>query len=72
MRQSRQATSAWSEAHQTASDDLSLTTLRHDTATAPGFPGSQAETGGNGQESTSRAVQRRVVLLAAIAGVHCR
>ena len=36
------------------------------------FDASQVESGGKGQASTSRAVHRRVVLPAAIAGVRCR
>jgi len=44
---------------------------RHDTAPISGFGASQAEIGGNGQVSTSRAVHRRVVLPAAMAGVRC-
>src|SRR6266487_2400846 len=50
----------------------SLTPSRHDTPPTSGLQGAQAETGGNGQESTSRAVHRRLVLPAAIAGVRCR
>jgi hypothetical protein len=45
---------------------------RHDTPTASGSGGSQTETDGKGHESTSRAVHRRFVLLAAMAGVRCR
>jgi hypothetical protein len=45
---------------------------RHDTATAPGCRRSQAEAGVKGQESTSRAVHRRFVLPAAMAGVRWR
>jgi len=45
---------------------------QHGAALTSGFGASQAETGGKGQESTSRAVHRRLVLLAAIAGVRCR
>jgi hypothetical protein len=43
-------------------------------APAPAFclRGPQAETDGKGQESTSRAVHRRLVLPAAMAGVRCR
>lgn len=51
---------------------LSPTSSRHDTPTTSRFGGSQAETGGNGYESTSRAVHRRCVLPAAMAGVRCR
>jgi hypothetical protein len=51
---------------------LALTTPRQDSATAPGCRRSQAESGGKGQESTSRAVHRRFVLPAAMAGVRCR
>src|SRR5258708_9677357 len=51
---------------------LSSTAPRYDTATTSGLRGSQAETGGNGQESTSLAVHRRFVLPAAMAGVSCR
>jgi hypothetical protein len=50
----------------------SPTSSQHDTATTSGFNASQAETGSNGQVSTSRAVHRRWVLPAAIAGVRCR
>ena len=46
--------------------------LRHDTAPTSGFHASQAETDGKGYGSTSRVVQRRLVLPAAIAGVRCR
>jgi hypothetical protein len=52
------------EAQPTSSADP-YTTACHDTATAPGFLGSQAETGAKGHESTSRAVHRRLVLPAA-------
>jgi hypothetical protein len=45
---------------------------RHDIALTSGFGGFQAEAGGKGHESTSRAVHRRFVLPAAIAGVRCR
>jgi hypothetical protein len=45
---------------------------QHGAAPTSGFGASQAKTGGKGQESTSRAVHRRVVLPAAIAGVRCR
>jgi hypothetical protein len=37
-----------------------------------GFIGSQAGTGGSGQQSTSPAVHLRLVLPAAMAGVRCR
>lgn len=47
-------------------------TARHDTSPASGLRGAQAETGGNGHESTSHVVHRRFVLPAAIAGVRCR
>jgi len=47
----------------------SSTSTRDETATPSGLRGSQAKIGGKGQESTSRAVHRRVVLPAAIAGV---
>ena len=50
----------------------SSTSPRDDTATTSGLRASQAETGDKGQESTSRAVHRRLVLPAAIAGVRCR
>jgi hypothetical protein len=46
--------------------------LATDTAPTSGFGGSQAETFDNGKESTSRAVHRRVVLPAAMAGVRWR
>ena len=49
-----------------------LISPRHATATPSDFGASQAETGGNGQESTSRAVHCRLVLPAAIAGVRSR
>ncbi len=45
---------------------------QHGAALTSGFGASQAETGGKGQESTSRAVHRRLVLPAAIAGVRWR
>jgi hypothetical protein len=45
---------------------------RHDTAPISGFGASQAETGGNSQESTSRAVHRRWVLPTAMAGFRWR
>ena len=67
--QSGQASSPWSEAHSTSSTARSPTSPAHEKATAPDFHGSQAETGSKGEESTSRAVHRRVVLPAAIAGV---
>ncbi len=51
---------------------LSATSPRHDTAPPSGFDAFQAQTFGNGQESTSRAVHRRLVLPAAMAGVRCR
>ena len=44
----------------------------HDPTPASGLNASQAETGDKGQVSTSRAVQRLLVLPAAIAGVRCR
>jgi hypothetical protein len=50
----------------------SPTSSRYDTPPPSGLRGSQAESGGNGHESTSHAVHRRVVLPAAIAGVRCR
>jgi hypothetical protein len=50
----------------------SPTSSPHDTENPSSFDASQAETGGKGHESTSRAVHRRVVLPAAIAGVRCR
>jgi hypothetical protein len=50
----------------------SPTPSRHDTLPTSGWHGSQAETGGKGQVSTSRAVHRRWVLPAAMAGVRCR
>src|SRR5260370_10885083 len=50
----------------------SLASSRHDTPSASGFGGFQAEADGNGHESTSRAVHCRCVLLAAIARVRCR
>ncbi len=66
MGQPGQATSSWSEA---PSNFFRWHFHRpppwHDTTTASGLSGSQAETGGKGQESTSRAVHRRVVLPAA-------
>jgi len=45
---------------------------RQTTSLISGFGASQAETGGNGHKSTSRAVHRLFVLPAAMAGVHCR
>jgi hypothetical protein len=51
---------------------LSPISPRYVTAPTSDFLASQAETGGKGHESTSRAVQTRVVLPAAIAGVRCR
>ncbi len=45
---------------------------QRDTAFTSGFGVFQAEAGGKGHESTSRAVHRRFVLPAAIAGVRCR
>jgi hypothetical protein len=50
----------------------SSTSLREATATASDLRVSQAGTCGKGNESTSRAVHRRLVLPAAIAGVRCR
>src|SRR6266567_221053 len=44
----------------------------HDHAPTSGCDASQADTFGKGQESTSRAVHRRVVLPAAMAGVRWR
>jgi hypothetical protein len=44
----------------------------HDTPTASGFGSPQTQVGGKGRESTSRAVHRRCVLPAAMAGVRCR
>src|SRR5947209_7096907 len=45
---------------------------RHGTASTSGCDAAQAETFGKGQASTSRAVHRRWVLPAAMAGVRCR
>ena len=51
---------------------LLLSSFRHDTPPTSALRGSQAETVSKGHESTSRAVHRRCVLPAAIAGVRCR
>src|SRR5215467_390747 len=51
---------------------LSPLSPHHAPAPASTLSGSQAETFGKGQESTSFAVHRRVVFPAAIAGVRCR
>ncbi len=45
---------------------------QHAPAPTSGLNASQVEIGNNGHESTSRAVQRLLVLPAAIAGVRCR
>jgi DNA-binding CsgD family transcriptional regulator len=72
MRQSGQACSTQSETpselfrgylHPSARDMIQLPS---------GFEASQAESGGKGQESTSRAVHRRFVFPAAMAGVRWR
>ena len=70
--QSREAFSSRSEVHPSLSAGTSAVSPRQDTAPTSGFDTPQAETFGNGQESTSRAVHRWVVLPAAIAGVRCR
>ena len=51
---------------------LSPLSPHHAPAPASTLSGSQAETFGKGQESTSFAVHRRFVFPAAIAGVRCR
>ena len=72
MRQSRQAFSSQSEPHSELFCGY-LHPFPHNMRQLPsGFEASQAESGGKEQESTSRAVHRRLVLPAAIAGVRCR
>jgi hypothetical protein len=57
--------------HPSASADTFTDFLGPDTASTSGLCSAQAEIGGNGQASTSRAVHRRVVLPAARASVRC-
>ena len=73
MRQSRQAFASQSEApSECFCEHLPQTPRDMILLPPPGFDASQAEFGNNGQESTSRAVHRRWVLPAAMAGVRCR
>jgi hypothetical protein len=58
--------------HPTSSDSLSPTSPQHAPAGTSGLSSTQVEAGGKGQESTSRAVHRRWVLPAAMAGVRRR
>jgi hypothetical protein len=69
---SREAFSSRSEVYPSSSVGISAISPRHEAASTSGFETPQAETFGNGQESTSHAVHRRWVLPAAIAGVRCR
>jgi hypothetical protein len=69
---SREAFSSRSEVYPSSSVGISAISPRHEAASTSGFETPQAETFGNGQESTSHAVHRRWVLPAAIAGVRWR